>query len=66
MNMRLERCDPSTSAVQCKSPEEITAFFRNKFLFFLFNEKYFDANFYLDSSIVSESKIRWLQINTQV
>lgn len=66
MNMRLIRCDPETSAVKCKSPEEITAFFRNKFLIFLFNEKYFDSNQYEENAIVEQGKILWLQVNTQV
>ena len=43
MNMRLVRCDSETSTVPCKSEAEITDFFRDKFLFLLFNEKIFDS-----------------------
>lgn len=65
INMRLVRCE-ETETQKCKSNDEITAFFRDKYLLLLFNEKYFDSNQYEESSIVSAARVKWFTINTQV
>jgi len=47
--LRLNRCDSSKtieSGVTCKSEEEITSFFRNKYMFFVRNQKVFNSEFY--------------------
>lgn len=64
INIRLVRCSES-DGVECKPQEEITRFFRNKFLFLLFNERIFDSGKYLTDSIVPKSSIKWFQVNTQ-
>ena len=63
INMRLQRCE-ETDTQKCKSPEEITQFFRNKFLFLLYNERYFDSSQYKENSIVDKGRTSWLQVNT--
>ena len=56
--MRLVRCGdglstvPSQGSETCKSEAEITEFFRDKYLFLMFNEKIFDSSRYEDDSIV--------------
>lgn len=56
--MRLVRCGDGTStrpfqgSEKCKSEAEITEFFRDKFLFLMFNEKIFESSRYEDDSIV--------------
>ena len=45
LTMRLVRCD-ETAYVECKTEEQITEFFRNKFLFLVFNEKILDLGQY--------------------
>ena len=50
----------------CKSQEEITAFIRNKFLLILYNQVRFDSTRYEWDSIIHESKIMWLPVNSQV
>ena len=62
--MQLKRC-VTTETLICKSDEEITKFFRAKYLLVLKNERRFDENLYGRDSIIAESKIEWLAVNTQ-
>ena len=63
MLLRLEKCRES-EAVKCKSDLEITEFFRNKWLLLFYNERLFDSNKYGQDSIVFQSHIKWLSVNT--
>ena len=56
ISIRLNRCVESETQ-KCKSDEEITQFFRNKFLVFLYNERRFDSNYFEYDSIVSQAQI---------
>ena len=58
MNMQLMRCseeDETELGIKCKSPEEINKFMKNKFLYFLYNQRRFDAENYGEESVVPES-----------
>ena len=68
LEMQLVRCRNSTDYAEdvvCKSNEEITEFFRNKYLILLHNQKRFNPELYHESSIIRESKIVWAPINIQ-
>ena len=54
VNARLNRCVNSPD-LTCKSEEEITEFFRNKFIYLLYNEKSFDSEKYQHESIVKQA-----------
>ena len=65
MNIQLLKCKGGT-ANGCKSDEEINEFFRNKFIFFAFNEIRFDSDKFGIESLVPETRVAWLRINTQM
>ena len=61
--LRLEKCRESPT-LKCKSEEEITEYFRNKWLLLFYNERQFDANHYGYESIVKTSRLKWHSVNT--
>ena len=48
----------------CKSPEEIKAFMKNKFLLILVNRIRFDRQEFGEKLLVKESYSYWLPVNT--
>ena len=68
--MQLTRCYDggyfAENGVTCKSDTEITKFLRNKFFIILYNQKRFDSADFSEDSILKESKVLWLPINTQI
>ena len=65
ISIRLNRC-VETESLKCKSEDEITQYFKNKFIFFIYNERRFDSNQFLYDSIVSKAHMKWIPVNTQV
>ena len=70
INIQLEICNDggyfAEKSITCKSPAEITQFLRNKYFVMLYNEKRFDSAVFTNKSIVDESKLLWMPINTQM
>ena len=65
LNIQLVRCNKENNPeIECKSEEEITKFFRDKFIIVLTNEVRFDSNFYGKDSIIRMATLKWIQINT--
>ena len=62
-NVQLQRCHDRSD---CKSEAEIDAYLRNKYLIFFYNQIRFDSRHYGKASIVPESRLNWVQVNTQV
>lgn len=66
LNVQLIKCNNETRAEKdCKTPEEIRGFLRNKFFITLSNQITFNPNFYGAESIKGDSRITWLPINSQ-
>ena len=63
MEVQLIQCH---NREDCKSPEEIRKFLKNKYLLILNNKMRFDNQEYGANKIVKESEAHWLPINTQV
>ena len=67
-NVQLKKCVNNTDEAEapvCKSDEEIIEFFRNKFLIIFSNQIRFDYREIGMDSINMESRIQWININTQ-
>ena len=60
-----EKCDPSTSAVTCRSEEEIMDWLEHKYLIIYFNDKQFVAHKFEEERINAVSKMVWLPLATQ-
>ena len=63
MNIQLLKCEGG-EANGCKDDDEIKEFFRNKFIFLVYNEIRFDSDKYGAQSLVPETRVAWLRINT--
>jgi len=50
----------------CKSKAEILSFFRDKFLLIMYSQVRFDSEKFGEDSIIAESQLNWVTINTQV
>mmetsp|Transcript_47807 Transcript_47807/g.63164 ORF Transcript_47807/g.63164 Transcript_47807/m.63164 type:complete len:99 (+) Transcript_47807:496-792(+) len=64
-NIQLKKCEGGT-ANNCKPDNEIIDYFRNKFLLVLTNQARFVSNGYEEARVKKESRLKWLQVNTQV
>jgi len=62
LSLQLVKCHDKD---YCKSPEEITSFFRRKYFYTLSNSIRFDAQYYGEQSIIKESTTKYSIINTQ-
>ena len=62
LQIQLKKCQGEG----CKSDEEITKFFKNKFLLLHANQIRFDSEGFFKNAAVKESRVQWLTINTQV
>ena len=63
IEVQLKKCHNRTD---CKSPEEIRQFLRNKFILFHYNQIRFDHSVKGNDAIIKESRIDWQLINTQI
>ena len=63
LDIKLVRCHGHD---YCASDEEITAFLRDKFIVLLYNQILFDANEYNENSVLEQSLLQWIPVNTQV
>ena len=50
----------------CESREAIQAWLKRKFIVLLYNQKRFDTRKFHSASVIEESKIEYIPINTQV
>ena len=66
-NVQFLRCNAEDHPdVDCASEEEITEFIRNKFMLILYNQVRFDSNFYGEEAITKESRVMYVQVNSQI
>ena len=61
--IRFRRC---TGKDYCKSEEEVRDWLRRKYIVILYNQVRFDTEQYFENSRVEESRIKYIQINSQV
>ena len=61
--MQLVRCHDRPD---CKTDEQITKFFMNKFIMIVYNQIRFDTRYFDKSSIIPETRIMWVPVNTQI
>ena len=66
-NVQFLKCNKDIHPdVECKSDAEITEFIRGKFMMLVFNQVRFDSSQYGHDSIISESKLQWVPVNSQI
>lgn len=61
IELQLEMC---LDKPYCKSKDEITEFMRDKYLILLYNQINFDSDLYGENSIIPESNLIWIPVNT--
>ena len=49
----------------CADEKTIDEYLRNKFLIFMYNEKFFDPSFLGEKSIIKQAKFDYIPVNTQ-
>ena len=65
--IQFEKCNPSTSAVSCKSETQIQDWLRDKYILTFKNQRRFDVEeFQKNHKIVEESRTNWIPINVDV
>ena len=63
LRIKVRRCE---NKPYCKPEQEITDFFKGKYLLFLSNQVRFDEKYFGYESVIKESRIEWIPISTQV
>ena len=63
LDIRLERC---RDRPDCKSDAEITAYFRGTYILMYYNQIRFDSRKYFEESVVLESSVEWIKVNSQI
>ena len=67
MMIKFEKCVGTTDDGQvCHTEEEIMEHIRRKFIAIVYNQARFDQEGYFEESIVKESRIAYIPINSQV
>ena len=62
--MTLKKCNKNKRD-DCKSEEEVAEYMEDKFMLLLSNQIRFDSSRYSEESIVKESRLLWLNTNTE-
>lgn len=63
IDVKFSKCSNKTSAIQCKSEEEINQYLNHKVIVFKFFENFFDYNDYKDPGKISYQNLKANQIN---